>query len=326
MKKIIGYGELMLRFSQINNLTIKNDSLGTFAGSESNSLCFLSSKGHKCEFISAFPKNDIGYKAIKYLKSNNINCNIKVDNNKLGIYYTETGQNNQNTKIKYDRKGSSFSKFNLSNEFIENALKDSSYLIITGITPALSKTCYKNIFSLVKAAKKKKIKIVYDINYRKNLWSLIDCKNFNLEILKYVDLLFTNSSTLCHVFNITLEKNTNNFFLESENAIKFICKKFKIPFIGLTIRNEKKLSGILFMNDRIFKGDIYGVNQIDRVGAGDTFLAASINGFIKKWDGQKIVTYSSSLFALAHTVHGDVNLFDDCEIEVFRKNKSLKNA
>ena len=80
------------------------------------------------------------------------------------------------------------------------------------------------------------------------------------------------------------------------------------------------------MNDRIFKGDIYGINQIDRVGAGDTFLATSINGIIKKWGGQKIATYSSSSFALAHTVHGDVNLFTDSEIEVFRKNKSLKNA
>ena len=58
------------------------------------------------------------------------------------------------------------------------------------------------------------------------------------------------------------------------------------------------------MNDRIFKGDIYDVNQIDRVGAGDTFLAASINGIIKKWGGQKIATYSSSSFASTYSSWG----------------------
>ena len=69
------------------------------------------------------------------------------------------------------------------------SLKDCSYIIISGITPPLSNVCYDNIFKLIENAKNNDIKIVYDINYRKDLWSRNESKNFNLKILKYIDIL-----------------------------------------------------------------------------------------------------------------------------------------
>ena len=70
MTNILGYGELMLRHTPVDSYITTNRSKEfktNFGGSESNSLCFLASKGHNCTFLSAFPKNDLGLKSIKFL-------------------------------------------------------------------------------------------------------------------------------------------------------------------------------------------------------------------------------------------------------------------
>ena len=84
MTNILGYGELMLRHTPVDSYITTNGSKEfktNFGGSESNSLCFLASKGHNCTFLSAFPKNDLGLKSIKFLENNNVKPKIIFDDN-----------------------------------------------------------------------------------------------------------------------------------------------------------------------------------------------------------------------------------------------------
>ena len=328
MTNILGYGELMLRHTPVDSYITTNRSKEfktNFGGSESNSLCFLASKGHNCTFLSAFPKNDLGLKSIKFLENHNVKPKVMFDDNRLGLYYTIPGKNNKLSKIVYDRKDSSFSKYRISEDFINKILEDISYLIISGISPALSKICYDNIMKMVDISKKNDVKIIYDINYRENLWSLEDCKKFNLKILKHVDFLFTNVNTLSKVFNHLFKVKNEEFFFQTKDAINFISQKFKIPYIGMTVRVNDMLGGALFKDKSIYLSEIYKVNQIDRVGAGDVFLAANMNCFFNNYDAQNIISYATSAFALSHTKFGDVNILNDDEIEDFKIN-SIKNV
>ena len=327
MTNILGYGELMLRHTPVDNLLTSNSSQQfktNFGGSESNSLCFLASKGHNCTFLSAFPKNELGLKSKKFLENYKVKPKIIFDDNRLGVYYTIPGKNNNLSKIVYQREDSSFSKFILSESLINKLIKDISYIIISGISPALSKICYDNIFKIIDISKSKGVKIIYDINYREKLWSLNDCKNFNLKILNHIDFLFTNAKTLSSVFNYKLNYKNDDFFNETKDAISFVNEKFNIPFIGMTVRVKDMLAGALFNDGNICLSESYRVNQVDRVGAGDVFLAATMNGFFNNWHNQKIISYSTSAFAISHTLHGDVNLISDNEIENFKIN-SLKS-
>ena len=328
MTKILGYGELMLRFTPKDNLSENNNSEDfktNFGGSESNSLCFLASKGFDCTFLSAFPNNELGLRSKQFLHDYNVKTNISLDNNRLGVYYTIPGKNNNLTKIAYDRDNSSFSKYKLPENVINDSLKDISHLIISGITPALSKTCYDNIFKIIDISKSKGIKIIYDINYRENLWSLEDCKNFNLNIFNYIDFLFTNANTVSRVLGISFKKESGKLFYQTENAINYINENFNIPFVSMTVRDNDFLGGVLFTDNDFYRGEIYNIDHVDRVGAGDAFLAATMNGVFNNWDYHKIISYSTSAFALSHTIFGDVNLFDDEEIEQF-KNNSIESA
>ena len=70
MTNILGYGEFMLRHTPVDNLlkkSISQEFKTNFGGSESNSLCFLASKGHQCTFLSAFPRNELGLKSKQFL-------------------------------------------------------------------------------------------------------------------------------------------------------------------------------------------------------------------------------------------------------------------
>jgi len=208
----------------------------------------------------------------------------------------------------------------LNESCINEIIEDVSYIIISGISPALSRICYDNIFKIIDISKSKGVKIIYDINYREKLWSLNDCKNCNLQILKHVDFLFTNAKTLSRVFNYKFNYNNDEFFSETEDAINFVNNKFNIPFIGMTVRFKDMLAGALFNFGNICLSKSYLVNQVDRIGAGDVFLAATMNGFFNNWDDQKIISYSTSAFAIAHTLFGDVNSISDSEIENFKIN------
>ena len=232
MDKIVGYGELMLRLTPENDdflSTFSEKFLSTYGGSEANSLSFLGRRGYNCEFLSSFPENELGNKATLFLNSHGVKVNANIDHNRLGKYLAIPGTKNKPSKIIYDRKNSSFSKFKLNDKLINKTLKDCSYIIISGITPPLSNVCYDNIFKLIENAKNNDIKIVYDINYRKDLWSRNESKNFNLKILKYIDILFTNSNTFNHVFDLKSKIKFDSFYDESEETLKKILSENNIP-------------------------------------------------------------------------------------------------
>ncbi len=94
----------------------------------------------------------------------------------------------------------------------------------------------------------------------------------------------------------------------------------------MTVRNRDQIGGLIFQNSKIYKSDLYDFDHVDRVGAGDSFTGATIYGFLKGWSKDKIVSFATAAFAISHTKFGDVNCFDDKEIENFKINKSIKNA
>ena len=90
----------------------------------------------------------------------------------------------------------------------------------------------------------------------------------------------------------------------------------------MTVRNNKSLSGFIFNDKKIYKGEIYELDQIDRVGAGDSFLGACLHGIINEWNMNKIVSFATSTFASSHTISGDLNYLDDNEIDNFKRKNS----
>ena len=321
MGKIIAYGELMLRIPLGEKSFLTQ--LPNYGGCELNSLAFLSQRGYDCEFLSSFPDSYVGQIIKSYVESLNINCNFNFNKDRLGVYYTKTSETNQPTEIYYDRKNSSFSNYLVPKNDLKKILSNKNFVILSGITPALSPTCQENIYNIIDVAKLYNVKVVYDINFRPSLWSIKECRNFNKQILPQVDYLFANSQTLRSILEIDTKSNDIDIFKESEDSLNQIIDQYNFSLIAMTIRKKNKLASLINYKNTKIRSEIFEIDQIDRVGAGDSFLGSVMYGVLKGWGISKISLFSTSSFAIAHTFKGDVNRFIDEEIIKFKSNFSL---
>ena len=82
--------------------------------------------------------------------------------------------------------------------------------IVTGITPALSESCKKSLLKGLKMAPKTNCKVLFDLNFRRSLWSAPNAKKSFSEILPYVTILMGNIGSVNDVFDAQI-KTQNDF-------------------------------------------------------------------------------------------------------------------
>ncbi len=92
MKKVITFGELMLRLAPAGYLRfIQADSFGaTYGGGEANVAVSLANYGHDAHFVSKLPEHEIGQAALNSLRKYGVNTDdIVRGGDRVGFYYLE---------------------------------------------------------------------------------------------------------------------------------------------------------------------------------------------------------------------------------------------
>jgi len=294
----------------------------SFAGAESNIISSLSNLGHRATMITSLPNNSLGKSACRFLKSFGVNTDyIRFKDGRIGSYYIEHGASKRGGKVIYDRLDSCFSSENIAESIWIKAFKDSDFYVLTGITPALSKECQKNILNSIKIAKLNNVKIVFDLNYRRNLWSGNEALKFFSKIISDVDILIANIGSISDVFGFNYKNSTDFKELESisQSACEYILNKHSFDVIGMTIRNQlhathNQLGGVLRINEKYYYGRSYDLEIIDRVGGGDAFVSGLLHGLINSYKNNQIINFANACFALTQTIKGDINYFEEDEI------------
>ena len=324
--RVASFGELLLRLSPIGHedLIIQSDALEmSFAGSEANILADLSNWGHATQFITALPKNPIGKKAIMFLQQNGVGTkNIRVDQGRMGTYFIEHGTSIRGTQVTYDRENSSIALWDLREDDWEGFLKNSSYFVVTGITPALSASCQKSLFKGLKVAQKLNCKVVFDLNFRRSLWDAKAAQKSFSKILPYVNILLGNVGSINDVFEANI-KTKNDFEALNQgtkNAIDFASHLGDFDTIAMTIRQqinatENVLSGMIKEQGKALTSLTIPTIIKDRLGGGDAFAAGILHGKLSAWELQKTLDFATASFAMTQTLKGDINYLSEKEIQ-----------
>ncbi len=192
-KKILGFGEIMLRLTPPNNQKIiQSDSFeAVYSGGEANVIASLAILGHDTKFITKLPDNYLGKKVISKFRSYNVNVeDIIIGEGRLGVYYSEIGHGLRSTEVIYDRKYSAISIAKKEEFNIKNMLKGVGLVHLSGITPALSSNLKELIIDIVKECKNQGILVSYDSNYRSKLWPIDKAREVLEEVLPYIDFAF----------------------------------------------------------------------------------------------------------------------------------------
>ena len=152
----------MLRLTPPNyeKIRVATNFEASYGGSEANIALALANLGIDSTFFSVVPNNSLGKSAVRMLRSNDVHCSPVIfstpeqtPTHRLGTYYLETGYGIRPSKVTYDRKHSAITEFDFSGLDAKALLKGYDWLHLSGITPALSRSCADFILACIRKAK-----------------------------------------------------------------------------------------------------------------------------------------------------------------------------
>lgn len=319
---LLTFGEIMLRLTPMEKMEklLGSASFGVnYAGSESNVASSLALLGNKVQFVSKVPDNTIGDSAIRSLKNFGIDTDlIKKGGDRLGTYFIELGSSIRPSRVIYDRKMSSFSEISATEFDWDEILRGKSWVFVSGITAALSDNCAKATIALVTAAKKAKVNVAFDFNYRRTLWSdATKARNIFDKILENTNLLLGNAGSLIDIYGMELNKGTEKE--QAERGMLLASKQFDLERVAFTIRehtsaSKNYLSAAFLDKGKMFFSSGYMVEITDRFGSGDAFAAGLLHALEHNRGSQWAIGFATAAFALKHTINGDQHTSNEQEI------------
>lgn len=244
--KITTLGEIMLRLkSPANERFFQSPILeATFGGGEANVSVSLANYGVETDFVTVLPDNAIAEEIVRQLRGFGVGTkNIITAEGRVGIYFLETGANQRPSKVIYDRAGSSIAITSVDKYDWDKIFDGSTWLHITGITPAISQNGADVAIAAVKEANKRGITVSCDLNYRKNLWKYgVDAKDVMTEITKYTDVVIANEEDCQKSLGITTDVDVSSGSID-EDKYKALTDKVLSSFpnvkkIAVTLRES----------------------------------------------------------------------------------------
>lgn len=330
MNKILTLGESMARLSSQPGSRLSDSSQLHlhYGGAEANVAVNMSLLDHDVKYATKLPSDNIlTDRLIAQLKGYGVNCDhVLYGKGRLGSYYLEVGTGLRASNVIYDREYSTLALMEENEWDLDKLFEDVSVFHITGITLALSKSWHDIGVELIQEAKKRGIAVSFDMNYRQKMWDYETATATYEKILPHVDYLSAGwRDAVCFMGVEQVEGADWDYYLQE------ICKVHpNIQYIFGTIRdaitpNSYEMKGYIW-DCRAGKGAISqqynNYTVIDRVGTGDSYTAAVLDGIVHNKRLEDIVEFAIAASALKHTVYGDINPFTREEIEHFMKNTS----
>jgi len=330
-KKVTTFGEIMMRLSTVpgQRMTQTNDFKVHYGGGGANVAVSLSTMGLDAKFVSALPSNAIGEACTQTLKRHCVDTSaIHYSEDRMGVYYLETGVGQRGSQVIYDRANSAFASMKPGTIDWDEVLKDTTWFHWSGISPAVSalgaEVTKEAVFA---AARNKNITISVDLNYRDKLWKY-GKKPIEImpELLEKCHVMVGNEGHNKYMLGVEPVNGLGKTAKEDiEEACRRVIEKFpSIHTVGLSLRenlsaSHNLLSGALFKNGKIHHTQQYGINpMVDRIGGGDAFMAGLIFGLIQMDnDPQASIDYAVAASVLKHTIAGDFNLVTEQEVKQF---------
>ena len=334
-KKFITIGEIMLRLTPPNyeKIRMASEFEASYGGSEANIALALANLGVDSTFFSVVPNNSLGKSAVRMLRSNDVHCTPMIlsspeetPTHRLGTYYLETGYGIRPSKVTYDRMHSAITEYNFDNYDIDALLEGFDWLHLSGITPALGNNCRRLIMNCLRIAKEKGLTVSFDGNFRSQLWSWEQARDYCTECLPYVDVLLGIEPY--HLWKDdedhskgdwkdgiplqpTYEQQDEIFchFVEKYPNIKCIARHVRYAHSG----SENSLKAFMWYDDHTFESRLFTFNILDRVGGGDAFASGLIYAMMNNFKPIDMVNFAVASSVIKHTIHGDGNITDDVQ-------------
>ena len=303
-KKILSFGEIMLRLTPPDRQLIDSATAfqACYGGSESNVLVCLSHLGHRTDYLTALPQNELGDATVRHLRAHGVGTEqILRRGGNLGLYFLEEGFGGRPTKVIYHRKHSEVSRLDAGAFDYDRVFEHCGLFHICGISFAISDSARRLSFELVGEAKKRGIPVSFDFNYRGKLWTTDEAAGVYQEIVKQVDILFCSEQDLK-----TFLGTDREHFSEVYGGKYCVIREREVlsgerhaAWAELYCRTENGMRCVAAQREEF--------PVLERIGSGDAFVGGVLHGLVT--DGEDLagaLSCGMACFVLKHTQRGDV--------------------
>jgi 2-dehydro-3-deoxygluconokinase len=324
MADVITFGETMVRLSPPDYRRLEQTHLldVSIGGAEWNVAVDLSRLGISTGWVSRLTDNALGRMIRNKAREHGVDTShivwTKEDRN--GIYFVEFGATPRPSSVLYDRAHSAISRVKPGEVNWAEVFKDAKWFHTSGITPALSPDAAKVTAEALQAAKKAGCKVSYDLNYRARLWTEEEARKYQEPLMEHIDVLLSTEEDTRKVLGITGK--------DYREVARKLADKFKFEVVCITLREDvsvlrNRWTAIAYAGGKIYDDRTYDVEIVDRVGAGDSYTAGFIYGYLTG-DVDKGVKYGNAFSALKHSIPSDANWATLPEVENLLKGGGLR--
>lgn len=300
---ILCFGETLLRLiPQLDGKWIEQATLKTYiGGAELNTAFALAKWGQKVAYSTGLPDHYLAQEIIEFLQKHDIETSrIVKKEGRLSTYYLPQGSDVKNSGVIYDRHFSSFANLVLADLDFDKLFDGVRWLHISAICPAINREAAHISLEVLKAAKKRGISTSIDFNFRGKLWQWgAKPDEIMPELTKYCDVLMGNLWGMQSLLGIDTFLE-NNLETEREKLLEATAKSMlaihrqfsNVQTMAYTFRFEREYFGVLQHGRDFVFSKTYPIQQVvDKVGSGDTFMAALIFGLQNGWPVQHTIEF-----------------------------------
>lgn len=322
--KIVTFGEILMRLSPPGNLRLRQaHSLDVvYGGAEANVAISLASLGLAVHHVTRLPENEFGLACMQSLRQYGVGIDfIEIGGERLGLYFLEVGSGKRPSQVIYDRGHSSFATIDEYAIRWQAVFSQASLFHWSGISPAISSRAAKATAQAVASAREAGLIISCDLNYRHNLWKWgASPSEIMPSMVRQCDVLAANSAYLMLGLASLPKGRTPDEALEACSQLSSRYPNLKQ--IAMTCREaasavEQRFTAVMWQEGQPYISPTFSLtNTVDRVGAGDAFMAGLIYGLVTSPDDpQRTVNFAAASAVIKHTIVGDANLASVEEIE-----------
>ncbi|HET7626788.1 MAG TPA: sugar kinase [Bacillales bacterium] len=270
------------------------------AGAESNVAIGLARLGHRTGWISKLGNDEFGKKILTFIRGEGVDVSeVTFDPDAAtGLYFKEQ-ISEEEMRVQYYRAGSAASRLT-PDDVNESYVAQADFLHLSGITPALSASCYETMLHAIRAAKQHGVKVVFDPNLRRKLWSEEEARNALLDLSGRAD--------------IVLPGLDEGDFLFGSREPETLARRFHELGAATVVVKLGEQGAYYSADQESGTVDAFKVPRVvDPVGAGDGFAAGLLSGLLDQLPLAKAVRRGAAVGAIVTMVHGDVEGLPDKE-------------
>ena len=233
------------------------------AGAESNVATHLVRTGRPAMWAGAVGNDALGRRLVAMLAGRGVDTSfVHVDDRApTGVFFKDPQAGG--TRVWYYRRGSAASL--LGPEFVATLpLPDVDLVHLTGITAALSPSCFALLDATITASRRAAVPVSFDVNYRPALWPRETAGPTLLEIARRCDYVFVGRDEAEALWDTS----------EVDEIRKLVDDPVQL------IVKDGANGAHAFAGDRSCFVPAPAVELVDAVGAGDAFAAGYLSAVL----------------------------------------------